>query len=118
MADVAPISNQLRGLGTDTHYLVAEALDQLQAALNDLQAASAALAGAATIQKPVGVIDGVNTVFKFSGSVSTVALFRNGAYQEVGGTASSDCTLSGGTVTFNAFSIPQPGEKLWGIVWP
>lgn len=61
-----------------------------------------------------GTLDGVNTLFNTAlMPVSTLQLYRNGGMQTQG--AGSDYTLSGNLITFQASSIPQPGDILVGI---
>jgi hypothetical protein len=64
----------------------------------------------------LAAVDQPNGLYSISVSASTapaLAIFRNGLRQIPG--ASEDYTLSGITVTFNAFSIPLAGDKLWAL---
>jgi hypothetical protein len=64
-------------------------------------------------ETPGGTIDGVNASFTLANAPSPAAslqLFRNGVLQQAG--AGGDYTISGVTITFNALSIPQPGDVL------
>ena len=64
-----------------------------------------------TNETPSGTIDGVNSVFTLlhaPAPVTSLALYRNGLRQAMGG----DFTLSGTQITFSAGNIPQPGDTL------
>jgi len=63
------------------------------------------------LETPAGTMDGVNASFTLSlapNPAASLLLFRNGLLQQ----ASGDYTLSGSTVTFQAGSVPQPGDLL------
>lgn len=63
-------------------------------------------------QTPAGVIDGANDTFTLAQAPNPAAslqLFRNGVLQ---GPVAYDYTLAGLTITFEAASIPQVGDKL------
>ncbi len=60
---------------------------------------------------PTGAVDGANTVFNLAAAPSpapSLQVFRNGILQKPG----TDYLLSGQTITFNAYSVPQSGDLL------
>jgi len=62
-------------------------------------------------ESPSGVVDGANVIFNLANSPSpatSLALFRNGLALS----SSTDYAVSGATITFQAGSVPQPGDVL------
>ncbi len=60
---------------------------------------------------PAGALDGLNVLFTLPDTpspLSSLSVYRNGLLQAVG----IDYTASANTITFNAGSIPQPGDTL------
>jgi len=74
-------------------------------------ACGGAFTGFVDMEVPVGVLNGVNSVFTLGQAPSpagSLHLFRNGILQKAG----ADYTLTGNGVTFLAVSIPQVGDTL------
>ncbi len=70
-----------------------------------------AIPGFGDAEVPAGAINGSNDTFVLANAPSpaaSLALFRNGLLQ----TAGNDYTLSGATITFNAWAIPQLDDTL------
>jgi len=114
----------IRAKGDQTSIYIAEALQQIANSVNTLSKSVSALgASAATgatavlTQQLMGTLDGVNNVFTVTTTPSTIAIFRNGVYLD-GQSATPDYTISGTTINFAAFSVPQPTDKLWALIWP
>lgn len=62
-------------------------------------------------ETPAGSIDGVNAAYTLANSPNPAAsldLYRNGVLMK----QALDYTLSGGTINFQTFSMPQPGDIL------
>ena len=122
---VFSIGIQIQGIrsnGDPASIYIAEALTLIQDHMNMVSVAagqsssSSTSTSAPSTQQLMGTLDGVNNVFTVSTVPSIIAIFRNGVYLD-GQSTTPDYTISGATITFSAFSIPQPNDKLWALIW-
>lgn len=80
--------------------------------LANSEAIAAVVAALAINETPSGTVNGVNTVFTLADTPTsgTVMVWVNGLLMAEG--AGSDYTISGGTITFTAGSIPATGDVI------